>query len=91
MFDAYLERMYVTRTEHMMDMAQSAIYAQLTNEARRSLWNSWTNTVSTVTNRMVQQDNKNKSVLTWNGAIIGVKELMKKFTSTWGRSSVVSK
>lgn len=89
MFNTYLERIQLQRTNRMMDMAQSSIYAQLTNESRRQLWNGWTQTVSAINHVMLQKDaiEQGKQLFTWNGMSVGLKGLKNKFIQTWGSRS----
>jgi hypothetical protein len=91
MFDAYLERMILHRTERMMDMGQSSIYAQLTTEGRRKMWNGWSNIVFNINTNMLYQDAQSlgRSVITWNGQPISIKGLTKKFANMFGKRSVV--
>lgn len=89
-FDLYLSRIQVNRTETMMDMSQATIYAQMTTEGRRSLWNAWTQLISQVNNFIIQQDGTqtNKSPITWNGKLLNIAQLKGKFRETWGKGSI---
>jgi hypothetical protein len=91
MFDSYLERMHLHRAERMMDMGQATIYAQVTTESRRQMWNGWSNIVSSINTRMIQRDAEasGDQPLTWNGQVISIKGLVRKFAQTFGKKAVV--
>lgn len=90
MFDSYLERKELHRTERMMDMSQASFYAQLTNDSRRKLWNGWMNIVFTVNMNMIHGDaaNTGENPITWNGRKVSIKGLIQKFVGTFGKGSV---
>lgn len=90
MFDVYVERMLLYRTERMMDMSQATFYAQLTNESRRKMWNSWNNVVSRINMNMIHRSAAlaGENPLTWNGAKLSIKGLISKFAATWGKKAV---
>jgi len=90
MFDAYLERMALHRSERMMDMSQATLYAQLTNESRQKMWNAWTQVVSRVNTFMIQRDAKltGKNPITWNGRLVSMKGLFRNFAQTFGKGGV---
>lgn len=93
MLDSHYIRMPAVRTSRMLDMAQSALYAQLTQEGKRSMWYGWTKTISQVTHYMLSMDNigqNARSVLTWNGEVVDFKQLKQKFFNVFGRRSVES-
>jgi hypothetical protein len=89
-FDLYLSRIPVHRTERMMDMSQASLYAQMTAESRSKIWNSWSNLIGQINTFIVQQDAKMQghSPITWNGQILNIKQLKEKFKTTWGKRSV---
>ena len=92
MFDAYLQRMPLHRTERIMDASQATIYAQLTTEGRRKFWNSWTQLVSQINAHMIHVDatNAGYNPITWNGQLVSIKGLVRKFIGTFGKRSVVN-
>lgn len=92
MFDSYLERMHLHRTERIMDMSQASLYAQLTNDARRRLWNNWTSLITTINNQMIFNDAKlnNQNPITWNGQTLSIRNLVRRFAATFGKGGVVN-
>lgn len=90
MFDAYLERKNLSRTERMMDMSQATLYAQTTNEWRRKMWNNWMNIVTSVNMLMIHSDAAiaGQNPITWNGRKMSIKGLIRQFATTWGKGSV---
>lgn len=92
LFDSYLERMHLHRSERMMDMSQATLYAQLTNESRQKMWNGWSQVVTKVNTYMIQRDAKTagSNPITWNGQLISIKGLVRKFASTFGKGAVRS-
>lgn len=91
MFDSYLQRMPLTKNERIMDMSQATIYAQATTNSRQKMWNSWAQVVSLVNTRMIQEDamGTKKNPITWNGQVINIKGLFRKFAQTFGKGGVV--
>lgn len=92
MFDTYLERMDLHRSERMMDISQASLYAQLTNQSRQKMWNSWTQVVARINTMMIQRDARLEGAnpITWNGRLTSMKGLIRKFAETFGKSGVAS-
>ena len=93
LFDAYLERASVARLNRIIDGSQSAIYAAATENSRRQLWNTWSNSIAQNTARILQRiydySGRRYSVITWNGVEMSTRDLVNKFRTMFGRRSVV--
>lgn len=74
----------------MMDMGQANLYAQLTVDGKRKLWNSWSNMISTINNHMIFSDAAadKKNPITWNGQPVSIRALVRKFATTFGKGGV---
>lgn len=90
MFDSYLQRSSLHRTERIMDMSQASFYAQVTNESRRKMWNGWSNLVSHVNINMIHRDAilSGENPITWNGRKVSIKGLVKQFFQTFGKKGL---
>jgi hypothetical protein len=90
MFDTYLERMHLHRSERMMDTAQANLYAQATNEGRTKMWDSWTQVIAYINAAMIHGDamGAKKNPITWNGVPVSIKGLSKRFMQTFGKGAV---
>lgn len=82
MFDAHMIRSKAVRALRMMDMGQSTIYAQVTEDGRTKMWNAWTQAITEATRAVVD------SALTWNGQKISVANLKAMFGNLFGKRSV---
>lgn len=85
-----MDRMPAIRAMNMMDMAQSSIYAQVTNESRRQIWQGWSNIISRVTHMITNKGNMDmgRSLITWNGEAQSIGFLKQQFARLFGRRSV---
>lgn len=88
MFDSYLERMHLHRTQRIMDMSQATFYAQLTNQSRQKMYNGWNMLVATINTRMLQQDAGKSNPLFWNGQAISIRGLIRQFATAFGKDAV---
>lgn len=90
MFDTYLERKELHRSERMMDMAQSGFYSQLTNQSRQTMWNNWEHVVNQINFRMIHMDAAKQGLnpITWNGRAMSIRGLINKFKETFGAKGI---
>jgi hypothetical protein len=93
MFDTYFTMMPLVRAQRMMDGAQSALYAQVTQEGKNKMWNNWTNIMTRIRNHIRMQDAsiRGKSTITINGEETSVDGLRQWFRSMFGKRSVEGK
>lgn len=90
MFDLLLSTIPSHRTERIIDMSQATIYSQMTTEGRRRLWNGWMRTITDVAGNLIRQDalEAHTTPLFWNGVVLSIDSLKRKFFETWGKGSI---
>ncbi len=90
MYEAYMQRMQLHRTERIMDMSEATLFAQMTTDARRKVWSGWMMLVHHINMIMIHGDalNHGENPITWNGRKMSIKGLIKQFGVFWGKGSV---
>lgn len=89
-FDAYLERAVLHRTERVMDAAQASFYSQVTTDSRSKMWAGWQNVITHINSTMIYRNaiSAGQNPLVWNGKKMSIKGLIAKFAQTWGKKAV---
>lgn len=91
-FEMFMESVPAVRAHNMMDMAQAALYAQVTNDSRRQIWQGWSQIVNKVIHAITIKDTPKelleKSLIMWNGEPRDIKFLKNMFAKMFGRRSV---
>jgi hypothetical protein len=91
MLDMYLLRLPLHRSERMMDMAQASLYGQLTSDSRQKMWNNWSDVIHRINAYMIHHYAilEERNPISWNGQVMSIKGLIRKFAEHFGGGSVV--